>query len=454
MRKSYPELPKDFVSQIQNILNSEETSRFFEALGQEETTSIRLNPRKKVVSFEDTTPVPWEPNAFYLKDRPVFALDPAWHAGAYYVQESSSMLSGHVIKQVVKNNPVIALDTCAAPGGKTTHLADILPEGSLVVSNEIIPKRNRILKENIEKWGYTENIITQSPIKNFYFFEEVFDFVLVDAPCSGEGLFRKQPEAIHEWSVENVQKCTVRQEEILTDIHSCIKVGGYLCYSTCTFNVSENEEQVQKLLETGLYELIPISKENLPGVTDGFIPGTLRCWPHLVKGSGFFIALLKKVRHQPKKTTAIKTRIWNWKELKRVQESIKKFVQTNENIIFYQSGNFLRAFAKEHKDTLNILSQFIPITHFGINIGQLKKDLLVPAHGLIHSEISSPNVTVFNLADTDEALRYLRKADIARNPAISNGWAVVKWEGHRLGWVKQSSDRVNNYFPTELSLRI
>jgi len=453
MKKSAA-LPDSFKEKLTSWLGND-AATFIAALSEEETSSVRLHPWKPLLSpFQGSTIIPWESQGRYLSERPVFALDPAWHAGAYYVQESSSMLTGHVCRQILKDQPARILDLCAAPGGKSTHLLSIMPEGSLLVSNEILPKRNTILTENIQRWGHPACIVTKGDAGDFAALEQFFDLIVVDAPCSGEGLFRKQPEAVQEWSPENVALCARRQKDILRQIHPALKTGGYLCYSTCTFEPPENEQQVQQLLETGLYELIPLSAKELPGVEEGQIKGTLRCWPHRVKGSGFFIALLKKVAHSSDEHSASpQRRHWNWTLIKKTDPAIAPFLQADTHLALSQSGEFLRIFPKHLYYDLGLIAHHVSVTHFGIDAGQLRKGIFTPAHGLTHSRLISENIPRYE-TDLQTALDYLRKKDIPVRNDVPNGWAVVRWNDLDLGWIKQVGNRVNNYLPVSRMLRM
>lgn len=446
------DLPISFQNTIVKILGAD-AEKFFDSLTQQEITSIRFHPRTSWSLDDNMSIIPWEDNAVYLQERPSFAMDPAWHAGKYYVQESSSMLTGYFCKQLF-DFPITALDLCAAPGGKSTHLLSVLPQDSLLVSNEIIPKRNHILVENIEKWGFANNIVTRAEAKDFQALEEFFDLVVVDAPCSGEGLFRRQADAVEEWSEENVQTCIHRQSTILQQIHPTIKKGGYLCYSTCTFEEGENEDQVRQLLETGLYELVALPEMEEHGIVKGSLPGTLRCWPHKVKGSGFFIAMLKKVAHSFEEVSSSKKKFWNWNTLKKVEPIVYDFIRKDAQFQIYQSGEYLRAFPYKHYHNLSMVANSLTVTHFGINVGQLKKGIFSPLQGLVHSDLLHPAIPRYQTEDLSIVLDYLRKKDIPIQKDIPMGWAVICYHDQALGWVKQNPQRVNNYYPQHLMLRM
>ncbi|MCO5233747.1 MAG: hypothetical protein LC105_12430 [Chitinophagales bacterium] len=450
MKKS-SSLPTQFKQQIQQLLGAEATT-YFNSLDEEEVSSIRIHPLHAYSPEIDTAIIPWEEHGRYLSERPVFAHDPAWHGGMYYVQESSSMLTGYICKNLF-HSPIVALDLCAAPGGKSTHLLDVLPHESLLVSNEIISKRNQILAENIQRWGNGYNIITKGESHEFASLEQFFDLVVIDAPCSGEGLFRRQAEAIEEWSEENVRICTERQENILNNILHSIKTGGYLCYSTCTYELSENEGQVQKLLDTGLFELIKIDIKDFSGLREGYIPGTVRCWSHLVKGSGFYISLLKKVAHTSESLQIRKKRLWNWKSSRKIPNPLEHFVQITQKYTLYQSGEFLRAFPQKYQYELSSIAENVSITNFGINLGKLNKEIFTPAHALIYSTLLHPDIPKYTSDDKTLALDFLRRKEIPVLKILKNGWAVFQWKNIPLGWIKQNAQRVNNYYPLNWMLR-
>ncbi|MCO5249316.1 MAG: hypothetical protein M9887_10260 [Chitinophagales bacterium] len=446
-------LPDAFIRNMKDILGWE-SEKLFESFQSEETSSIRLHPNKEFSPDFTSTDITWESKGRYLQERPIFALDPAWHAGAYYVQESSSMLVTQALEKINLSTPIRVLDLCAAPGGKSTHLLSLISEDSLLISNEIIPKRNQILVENLEKWGSNNIIITKAETYQFGNLESFFDIILVDAPCSGEGLFRKDKKAIDEWKEDNVQMCTDRQEDILRNIAPALKKEGYLIYSTCTYEVKENEEQIQKLIDTGEFELIPLDSTELPGVEDGKIKGTLRCWTHQVKGSGFFIALLKKVKEHTSGEALVKERHWNWQVIKKTEKIINEFANFDEKNILFQSGEFIRLFPKNYQFDLNLIGKRIPVTHFGINIGQLKKNILIPAQGLVHSKFLHNDIQKYEIRDREMALDYLRRKDIPTVNYLSNGWAVAQYKNLHLGWIKKNSQRINNYYPISWMLKL
>ncbi|MEQ8425448.1 MAG: RsmB/NOP family class I SAM-dependent RNA methyltransferase, partial [Cyclobacteriaceae bacterium] len=250
-------IPEDFQKIINDLLGTESSS-FFESLDSPSPSSIRINPSKKF-DTESLSDIPWSQWGKYLPERPVYTLDPSLHAGAYYVQEPSSMFLEQAVKTCVDlSKPAIALDLCAAPGGKSTHLLSLLHPDSFLVSNEVIRSRAGILHENILKWGYDNVMVTNNDPSHFSRLEGVFDLILVDAPCSGEGLFRKDSEAMSEWSTANIELCSLRQQRILKDVWPALKQNGILIFCTCTYNPIENEGTMEWMSKTGDCEFVSI----------------------------------------------------------------------------------------------------------------------------------------------------------------------------------------------------
>lgn len=284
-------LPEDFVRMMHEQYGADTADSLCHALcDTEPEVSIRLNPRKgKTLSIEnlDVEACPWCPDAYYLHERPAFTFDPLLHAGAYYVQEASSMYVSQLLRHHFPvSGPSVALDLCAAPGGKSTLLASLLPPGSILVSNEPMPKRAQVLAENMQKWTRTaegeypvRSVVTQNYPTDFVEFTDSFDLLLTDVPCSGEGMFRKDEVAVQDWSLQNVDLCWRRQREILQGIWHVLKPGGLLIYSTCTFNHFEDEDNVRWICE------------NLGGMLleeRHFLPGRDR-------GEGFYCAAIQSV---------------------------------------------------------------------------------------------------------------------------------------------------------------
>jgi len=296
------QLPEDFIRETKQIMGEERFSRYLSAFDEDAPTSIRLNPMNDGSRLLDNgyCQVPWCPEGFYLAGRPQFTFDPLFHAGCYYVQEAASMFVTHVLRSLstIHYNLSTALDLCAAPGGKSTALRSVLPSDCLLVSNEPIPNRAQILLENITKWGWPDCVVTNNYPRDFRKAKARFDLILCDVPCSGEGMFRKDPATISEWSLQNVEKCWRLQREIVADAWECLQPGGILIYSTCTFNTKENEENVRWIMDTYDAELIPIPTSPDWHITGSLLPGfdgpVYRFIPGITQSEGLFLAVLKK----------------------------------------------------------------------------------------------------------------------------------------------------------------
>ena len=291
----------DFVSETRRIMGAERFNRFLGAFDEEAPVSIRVNPRIVgdgcLVMGDGEKQVPWCAEGYYLEDRPQFTFDPLLHAGCYYVQEASSMFVTHILRQS-GDCPQNALDACAAPGGKSTALRSVLPEDCVLVSNEPMCNRAQILLENITKWGAPNCIVTNNYPRDFRKAKLKFDLILCDVPCSGEGMFRKDPNAISEWSVQNVEKCWQLQREIVADAWECLNPGGLFIYSTCTFNTKENEENIKWILENFDAEVLDIPVDpswNITGsLLEGFNYPVYRFIPGITRGEGLFVCALRK----------------------------------------------------------------------------------------------------------------------------------------------------------------
>lgn len=305
------QLPEDFSKYTREIMGEDRFHLFLQGMEKDPAVSIRLNPLKsKGWSVAEKNPVPWCEEGFYLSTRPNFTFDPLLHAGVYYVQEASSMFISHVLRHLYASSaPLTALDLCAAPGGKSTAAIASLPQGSKLYSNEPIRQRAQILSENIQKWGYPDCTVTNNYPCDFQKSGLLFDLVIADAPCSGEGMFRKDPKAIEEWSTKNVEKCWRLQREIISDIWGNLKTGGILAYSTCTFNTKENEENVLWICEELGAELIEIPIKECWNITGSLLTHTsegkslpiYRFIPGITRGEGLFMAVLRKTGGEERK---------------------------------------------------------------------------------------------------------------------------------------------------------
>lgn len=411
------------------------------ALESTSDVSIRTHPRK-VRQALNLDKVPWSKTAYYLPERPMFATDPWWHAGAYYVQEAGSMLLENAFIQCMEGieQPAV-LDLCAAPGGKSTHLLSLLDGKGVLVSNETIRSRIAPLRENLLRWGYANMILTGSDPKEFSKLPELFDVVVVDAPCSGEGLFRREPQARNEWSTDNAAMCALRQQRILEDVWPCLKSGGYLIYSTCTFNPAENDENIRWLMEKEEAEWVPLSVEGIPQMEFG-----LQAAPGLTRSEGFYLAVLRK-RGMPK-AQHHKSRKEKTLPSKPVQETASTMLSTKWQQL--RQHQALWSFANAETWQLTDRLEKIYIAQAGFPLGEEKgKDFLLSEFAPFSVDLELNHKTELPLED---AWRYLRK-ETQLQTHTEKGNGVFSFEGVAIGAFKNIGNRLNNNFPKEWRLR-
>ncbi len=402
-------LPKDFEEYFSACWHREDVMTLLQGLVHEPSVSIRINPKQlssqtKIEGFDGQ--VPWCPEGFYLKERPVFTADPLLHAGTYYVQEASSMFLAHVLRTLPTTQLQYVLDLCAAPGGKSTLLRSILPESSFLVSNEPIPSRCQALAENMAKWGDGQSMVTQAYAKDITRClrgKRFFDLILADVPCSGEGMMRKEEEAQRQWSPKFVANCAALQRDIISDIWPALRPGGILIYSTCTFNPEEDEENVIWIARELGADILPIPVDGEwhisgdmrriplpPLVTEELPTGMLPCChfiPGRVRGEGFFCAVLRK------------------------EGTCERGVKMDD---FIGTLSSLRSLPT---DQLN-------------------------ASGVLCVDLS-----------LSDSIRYLQREAIILPPEVPKGIVQVCYKGHRLGLVKNLGSRANNLYPKEWRIR-
>lgn len=444
------DLPEDFIRAIRARLGAN-AERFFESLAEPSPVSIRLNPLKSCTLSGER--VPWCSSGLYLGDRPSFTLDPAFHGGGYYVQEASSMLLEQAVRQTVgTESPLLAVDLCGAPGGKSTHLASLLSGESLLISNEVIRSRASILAENMTKWGYENVIVTNNDPKDFGRMPAFADLVVIDAPCSGEGLFRKDPEASKEWSPQSVGLCASRQRRIVGDAWTVLKPGGVMIYSTCTYNESENINNLRWMYDEYHAEFLPVQVEPSWGVEtirDGECIG-YQCFPHQVKGEGFFFSALRKPG------SGLGVSIRGRKPLSRttnkVIDLLKSWVLEPDELLFFQHGQQVRFMRKSHEKSLIAVLDNLHVIQAGTSVGEVMKYKVVPDHGLALSVRRNRHHLPGVPLTRDQALTYLRKDAIMPGP-IPVGYHVMEYEGVGLGWVNVLQNRINNMYPSAWRIR-
>lgn len=408
-------LPQEFITYTSALFGAQRWQSFLQAFDAPPATSIRFNPWKcqEEPIFPHTTPVPWCRQAYWLAERPDFTLDPLFHAGVYYVQEAGSLFLDHVLRQYV-SSPVLALDLCAAPGGKSTLLRAALPEGSMLVSNEPDRRRANILLENMLKQGHPDVLVTHNYAQDFQKTDWTFDVILTDVPCSGEGLFRRDEGAIKEWSLSNVHFCQKRQRQILQDIWPCLREGGLLIYSTCTFNTHENEENVRFIMEELGADILPVSTQPQWQITGSLLPGwehpVYRFIPGITRSEGLFMAVLRK-----KGTPAAHTLL---------PGSARRHAQAHRLIHLLSDG--IPAFEQKGKEKIPSAAQALSINP--------------PAYPQVELTL-------------EQAQRYLHRESFVLPPDTPKGFVLVTYAKHPLGFMKNLGDRANNLYPKNWTIR-
>lgn len=442
--------PDKFVNRIrlQEYIDAE---NLLKSLEEPSPVSIRINPVKWNREPLDAKPVPWCSSGFYLNHRPGYTFDPLFHAGCFYPQEASGMFIEQVFRQIAGSpEQCRVLDLCGAPGGKSTHLSSLIGSDSLLVTNEVIKSRAFVLAENIVKWGITNTIVTQNDPHDFSELTDFFDIILVDAPCSGEGMFR-DGVAVNEWSVANTHHCAERQKRILSDIWPALKKNGILIYSTCTFNPGENEQNIKWILTGHLAESVEINTSDFKGIVNIDFEGIkgYGFYPDRTKGEGFFISVLKKTGSADKVLPRIQKKRWmepNKPDLKIVNEWTRFKADT-----IIKKGDQIISFPG-FKDDCYLLHQHLKIIYSGTRIGSVKRNGFVPDHELALSDGIIKDA--FPLVDLDyhKAICYLRRENFSFD-GIPSGWFIAAYSGINLGFCNNIGKRINNYYPVDWRIR-
>jgi 16S rRNA C967 or C1407 C5-methylase (RsmB/RsmF family)/NOL1/NOP2/fmu family ribosome biogenesis protein len=443
-------LPEALLKDLRAIKNFDEAA-FISAHQLPPVTSLRLNPAKEIGLFPDQQRVPWCAGGVYLRERPVFTLDPAYHAGAYYVQEASSMFLGHLLKSMIRGNNLRVLDLCAAPGGKSTLIASLLDKDSLLICNEVIRARASILDENMARWGHTNTWVAGNDPRDFGRLTGYFDVIVVDAPCSGSGLFRKDAHALGEWSEANVQLCSGRQQRILADVWPALKEDGILIYATCSYSPQEDEEILDWLAAE--YNVTPLAVDipetwGMTRVSTAKNMAGYRFFPDKVNGEGFFIAALQKNEEEE----ATKPIRFKSAHNKRIQEQAGYLLNDDDfSFIGFGKDDFC-AIRAAHEPDLQLLQKYVYLRNTGLKLGVPAAKEWLPAHEValaIDANTRIPGVNVTR----EQALRFLKKEEMGISD-IEKGWHIIRYEGLGLGWIKSLGNRVNNYLPKHWRIRM
>lgn len=456
-------VPQPLIDSLQHVKGFDEEA--FKKVHQsgEQNTSIRLHTAKRSVGVLTAfisnnlepihcTPVPWSTSGYYLSARPSFTADPLFHGGAYYVQEASSMFLEEAISQSIDlSQPVKVLDLCAAPGGKSTLIQSLISNNSLLVSNEVIKTRVTILAENITKWGAANVIVTNSDPKDFQRLPNYFDLIVVDAPCSGSGLFRKDPKAIIEWSEQNVEHCSQRQQRILADILPSLKSGGSLIYSTCSYSTEEDEAICDWLVKDHQLSSIQYQLNAAWHIVETNSPETnavgYRFYPDQLKGEGFFIAGFKKPASEGSTIYESNSRGKSERLSKTEIEVVKPWLKNGDDFFFIKQQEEVIAMPLHLEKYLADIQWALYIKKAGVKLGTIIRNELIPDHELAISLIINTNILAIEV-DKETALNYLRRIEIKLEVEVK-GWALITYQQLPLGWVKVLPNRVNNYYPKE-----
>ena len=429
----------------------------------EQNTSIRFNSEKpvdiaKIFSDENNcetvlaSPVPWNANGYYLSTRPSFTADPIFHGGAYYVQEASSMFLEEALKQSVDlSQPLRVLDLCAAPGGKSTLLQSALSDQSVLVSNEVIKSRVNVLAENMAKWGAANVVVTNNDPKDFKRLSGYFDLIVVDAPCSGSGLFRKDPKAINEWSEQNVELCSQRQQRILADCLPALKAGGTLIYSTCSYSPAEDEEICDWLMEQHPLISIELRLKNEWNIITTNAPLSnakgYRFYPDKLKGEGFFIAAFRKENASGAESRGLTAKGKSERLSSKEIEVVKPWLDKGDDFFYINQQDEAIAVPLHMENDLAVIQSALYIKKAGVKLGVIIRNELIPAHELAISNIINPQTTALEV-DKFTALQYLRKQEITVD-SNCRGWVLLTYLQISIGWIKILPNRINNYYPKE-----
>ncbi|MDR2234046.1 MAG: RsmB/NOP family class I SAM-dependent RNA methyltransferase [Tannerella sp.] len=482
---------------------SVEGGEIFEG-GEKRPEYVRLVEGEKIaekVGLAGCEKVVWCETGYYLPERPSFTYDPLFHAGCYYVQEAASMFLEQVVKQYI-TSPVVCLDLCAAPGGKSTHLQSLLPAKSLLVSNEVIQSRASVLKENMIKWGSPYTVVTCNDPKDFSLLTQMFDVIVADLPCSGEGMFRKDGRSRDEWSPDNVKLCAARQRRIIRDIWPSLKPGGLLVYSTCTFNREENEENIRHLIDDYNAEVLSIAIEESWGVSpaiDESFP-MYRFFPHRTKGEGFCLALVRKPGEEnmiqgfkdsksqefcprisqldTKKESKYQRTDVQYSTLKPSPSKVKRhnplhlhhglgkndffdnasccndwLVVSDDGYHFEVSRKMVRAIPESVLGIYRLITKHLHVLYAGVTVGEIKGNDIVPSPALALS--TSFRREAFSSIELSKELciRYLQNEALILPESVPIGFVVVTYQHVPLGFVKNIGTRANNLYPQAWRIR-
>ncbi len=441
-------LPEQFITHMKILLN-EEFPEFENALLTKSPVSIRINPNKNTNGFNlnKTDQIPWCPSGYYLAERPSFTLDPFFHAGHYYVQEPASMFLEFILNSLKVPKKCNVLDLCSAPGGKSTLLLSYFSEDAFVHCHEFDPHRAKVLKQNLERWGTNNTFVSQGSLEQLSNSSMRYKIILVDAPCSGEGMFRKEPEALKQWSPQKVKACTLMQQNILKVADALCETGGYIIYSTCTYNSEENEQQLEPYVQDGRFKSIQIPNQFAQEYLKKHV-FVYRFFPHKLSTEGLTISVIQKQQEQSSINLKLKS---------AVSKFNKEFnpVEWINNSTAYQIIPVRELFYAVHQNQLEqfaYLNSFLRFSGGAIPVCQMKGIAIYPEHGLALSIHLNQHIYKCEL-DLKDALNFLRATYAPLNKEINAKWILAIYKSACLGWFKVNQNGLKNYFPINQRIR-
>lgn len=458
-------LPEDFADACRAQLGAEAAPLLESLRDSEPERSVRLNPAKPAALAHCGEKVEWCDSGVRLSaDAPSVTLDPLFHAGAYYAQDASSMIVRTIVKQLSGDDPVVLVDACAAPGGKTTAAIDSLPEGSIVIANEIVPARCAVLRENLLKWGYPAAVVTRGDTAALGRLGETADIIIADVPCSGEGMMRKDADAISQWSPRLVQDCVSLQREIVANLWKLLRPGGTMIYSTCTFNRHEDEENLAYIVE-----VLGGEPQSISGLPDCIAPGIdtpypcYRFMPHRLRGEGLFVSVITKPGHSVSHGLDAAENVSRKKESRSkrphnvsstaARDITRKWLSSQLPLAVMETPDVISVFPEVWIPLLRRLERVTTVVQAGVAVARIKGRDIIPDHALAMSTVMARGAFPEVELTLEEARDYLRRNTLTLPAETPRGYVVVTYGGLPLGFMKHLGNRSNNLYPADYRIK-
>ena len=448
-------LPNDLINRLKANTSLEHEALVTMDEQEEKNSSIYINPAKDfdLSHLAIDNRIPWCTKGYYLQKQPYFVLDPLYHAGCYYLQAASSMFLDHIIRQLGLNQqPIRAIDVSADRGGISILLNSVLHSDSLLVANEIINTRVKLLQKTLVRWGNPNVVITNNDSSAFTHLPGYFDLMVMDTPSSGRGIYPKDRSVIDKASLANVTLCSERQKRIIASCQTSLKTDGYFVYSICSSWKEETGDILDWLIDEFQFESVPIPIKDIWAVekrtSDRHQATAYRFHPHKAFGQGLFIAVLKKKSEQ---STFSLTDVV--KEINSTPQYIAKDWLQADDLYSFMHLDMLHVFPRKYKIDFTALSNVLHIKNAGIQIGKLVDNEFIPSHDLALSSLIRKDINAIEL-NIDDAYKYLRKETLDDSINVNewNGWVLIQYKGVNLGWIKTSENKIDNYYPEELRI--